>query len=103
MEVRPLMRPETEEKTLLLARYIVRTGATVRQAAAAFHMSKSAVHKLMRGALKDLHPGLYREVSRLLDYHREIKHLRGGEATRIKYCRLRQDNARAIEKNRQNP
>ena len=85
------MRPETLEKTLLIARHILRTGATVRQAAAAFGMSKSAVHKLMRGALRDAHPGLYQEVSHLLDYHREIKHLRGGEATRIKYRKLRQE------------
>ena len=90
------MRPETEEKTLLLARHMLRTGATVRQAAAAFHLSKSAVHKLMRGPLLQVHPGLYQEVSRLLEYHKEIKHLRGGEATRIKYCRLRREKQTGI-------
>lgn len=83
------MRRETEEKTLLLARYMLRTGATVRQAAAAHHMSKSAVHKLMRGALAAVHPGLYQEIGRLMEYHKEIKHLRGGEATRLKYQRLK--------------
>ena len=39
------MRQEIQDRCMLLGRYIARTGATVRQAAERFGMSKSSVHK----------------------------------------------------------
>ena len=88
------MRRETEERTVLLARHMLKTGDTVRETARKFGMSKSAVHKLIRGPLKEISPLLYRQVGLLLGYHKAVKHLRGGQATKLKYESLRrQKNA----------
>ena len=59
------MRGDIENRCVSLAKYIVRTGATVRQAAGEFGISKSSVHKDMHERLRQIHPGLYAEVRTL--------------------------------------
>ena len=39
------MKGQPEERAILLAQYMIETGATVRQTAAKFGVSKSTVHK----------------------------------------------------------
>ncbi|MBR6526134.1 MAG: sporulation transcriptional regulator SpoIIID [Clostridia bacterium] len=80
-----------EDRVLMLARYIIHTGDTVRACARHFSMSKSAVHKLLGTPLEHMHPGLYKEVRQVMDYHKAVKHLRGGEATRQKYLHAAKD------------
>ena len=84
------MREDIENRCVSLAKYIVRTGATVRQAAGEFGMSKSSVHKDMHDRLRQIHPGLYAEVRDVLEYHHAVRHLRGGEATRERWKNIRQ-------------
>ena len=81
-----------EERCMLLGRYILLTGATVRQAAKHFDMSKSSVHKDVHERLRLVHPGLYEEVKQVLDYHHAVRHIRGGQATRRR-CKLLRANA----------
>ncbi|MBQ2956825.1 MAG: sporulation transcriptional regulator SpoIIID [Clostridia bacterium] len=69
------------------ADYILETGATVRACAAHFKVSKTTVHKDMRERLKKLNPEKAARVSRVLDGNREERHLRGGNATRLKYAK----------------
>ena len=84
------MRQEIRDRCVLLGQYIVRTGATVRQTAERFGMSKSSVHKDMHERLRAVHPGLYAEVKDILDYHHAVRHLRGGAATRQRWKLIRQ-------------
>lgn len=84
------MRQEIQDRCMRLGRYILRTGATVRQAAAAFGMSKSAVHKDVHDRLRQVHPGLFSEVQDVLNYHHAVRHLRGGAATRRRWRLIRQ-------------
>ena len=79
------MRQEIQERCLFLGRHIAQTGATVRQTAETFGMSKSSVHKDVHERLRGLHPGLYEEVKQVLDYHQSVRHLRGGAATRRRW------------------
>ena len=79
------MRQDIQDRCLSLGKYIVRTGATVRQAAEEFGMSKSSVHKDVHDRLRSLHPGLYQEVRQVLNYHHAVRHLRGGAATRRRW------------------
>ena len=72
------------------ARHILATGATVRQCAERFGVSKTTIHKDMRKRLKEIDPGLFAEVSAVLDKNRRERHLRGGMATRRKYERRRE-------------
>lgn len=87
------MRQDIENRCISLGRYIVRTGATVRQAAREFGISKSSVHKDMHDRLRDIHPGLYGEVQEILNYHHAVRHLRGGAATRRRWQRIRGQRA----------
>lgn len=71
----------------LLADYVIETGATVRQAAQSFGVSKSTVHKDLTERLKHSNKALYDEVSKILFKNKSERHIRGGEATRKKYLR----------------
>ena len=75
------------ERVHAIADYILETGCTVRACAAQFRVSKTTVHKDMRDRLKILNPEKARAVSRVLDGNREERHLRGGNATKLKYAK----------------
>ncbi len=77
------------ERAVMLARYIVDTGDTVRGAAREFGVSKSTVHSDVAKRLRRINPELWRRASLVLSKNREERHLRGGAATREKYKRLR--------------
>lgn len=68
-----------------LAVYMLETGSTVRAAAERFGVSKSTVHKDLTERLRDCNRSLYLQVRALLDRNKAQRHLRGGEATRMKY------------------
>ena len=85
-----------EERCEALAGYMIEKGATVRQAALVFSVSKSTVHKDITVRLRYVNPSLYREVCVLLAKNKSERHLRGREATRRKYKKDRE--ARSQEK-----
>ncbi len=74
----------------MLARHILQTGDTVRQTAERFHLSKSSVHKDIHERLKFIHPGLYMEVQAVMNFHHQVRHLRGGQATKERWQRIRE-------------
>lgn len=79
------MHPHIQERCIRIGQYIADTGATVRDAARHFGMSKSSVHKDMDERLPQLNQTLYHQVRSVLMYNKSVRHLRGGEATRRKY------------------
>ena len=89
------MREHIEERCIRIGQYIVETGAIVRAAAAHFGVSKSSVHKDMGERLPHIQSALARDVQKVLKYHKSVRHLRGGEATRLKY---QQRRSRAAKK-----
>ncbi len=74
-----------KERSVVLGEYLVENQATVRSAAQVFGISKSTVHKDVTETLKNVNRGLYSEVQKLLYKNKQERHLRGGEATRLKY------------------
>lgn len=66
-------------------KYIIETGKTVREMADVFNLSKSTIHKDLRERLLEVDLDMYNEVSNILQYHMDIRHIRGGESTRRKY------------------
>lgn len=77
-----------KERAEILAEYVVENGATVRQTAARFGVSKSTVHKDITAKLQYINPALYKSAQQILRQNKAERHLRGGEATRRKYlCR----------------
>lgn len=79
------MQDYIQKRVLEICAYILETGATVRQAAQVFQVSKSTVHKDMTERLPSLNKELAREVKKILELNKSERHLRGGEATRKKY------------------
>ncbi|MGI6128789.1 MAG: sporulation transcriptional regulator SpoIIID [bacterium] len=79
------MRDHIYERVLKISQYIAETGATVRQAAREFSVSKSTVHKDMAERLPRINPQLAHKVRLILDQNKAERHLRGGAATRKKY------------------
>lgn len=67
------------------SKYIVDTNKTIREVADVFEVSKSTVHKDVRDRLWLIDKNLYDEVSSILEYHIDIKHIRGGESTKRKF------------------
>ena len=71
-------------RCVVLGEYLAEKKTTVRQAAAVFGVSKSTVHKDVTETLRFVNRPLWEEVRRVLVQNKEDRHLRGGEATRIK-------------------
>ena len=65
-----------DERAVALGTYIVENRATVRSTAGKFGVSKSTVHKDVSERLRRV----------ILDINKSERHIRGGMATRRKYC-----------------
>lgn len=79
------MHDYIKDRTVKIGTYLVKTQKTVRVIAKEFGVSKSTVHKDLVERLPSIHPDLANEVKNILEYHKAVRHLRGGEATKIKY------------------
>lgn len=79
------MRKDVYNRALEEAKYLINTDSTIREVAKIFDVSKSTVHKDMRDRLPLISDEMYSEVSSILEYHIDIKHIRGGEATKKKF------------------
>ena len=79
------MKEYIEERAVEIANYIIENNATVRQAAKAFGISKSTVHKDISERITDINPKLAKDVRKVLDVNKSERHIRGGLATREKY------------------
>lgn len=86
------MVDEIEKRAIELAEYIIENACTVRAAAAEFDLGKSTVHKDVTERLADIDPALCDKVRKILDYNLSVRHLRGGEATRVKCAKGRQEH-----------
>ncbi|MBR1968141.1 MAG: sporulation transcriptional regulator SpoIIID [Clostridia bacterium] len=75
------------DRVIKEAEYIAETGATVRACAKVFHFSKSTVHKDVTDRLKSIDLTLYKQVKKALNKNLAERHIRGGEATRLKYAK----------------
>ncbi len=85
------MKQNRKERSCLYGRYMVQNGATVRETAHFFDTSKSTVHKLVTGRLKQVDPVLYAQVRSVLDINKAERHIRGGLATKEKYLHEREN------------
>ena len=83
------MKEYIEEQALNIACYIIEHNATVRQAAKAFGVSKSTVHKDCAERLVQINPILAAQARAVLDVNKAERHIRGGQATKEKYAHHR--------------
>ncbi|MFD1020115.1 sporulation transcriptional regulator SpoIIID [Thalassobacillus hwangdonensis] len=91
------MHDYIKERTIKIGEYIVETKKTVRVIAKEFGVSKSTVHKDLTERLPELNPEMAFQVKKILEHHKEIRHLRGGEATKRKYqMKLQKDEQQPV-------
>ena len=76
-----------EQRACNLAVYIIENGATVRNCAKHFGISKSTVHKDLSQRLKQYNKSLYTQARKVLEQNKAERHIRGGLATREKYLK----------------
>ncbi len=74
-----------DNRVLKMAYLMLEGRRTVREVAKMVGYSKSTVHNDLTTRLKDMDYELYEEVRDLLEYNKQIRHIRGGEATKLKY------------------
>ena len=74
-----------KDRCEIIADYVIETGATVRQTATHFGISKSTVHKDLSAKLKYINKTQYNSVKEILELNKSERHIRGGEATKRKY------------------
>ena len=79
------MKDYIEERAIDIANYIIENNATVRQTAKQYGISKSTVHKDVTERLRKINPALADAAKKILDENKAERHIRGGEATRLKY------------------
>ena len=80
-----------EEEIVQMAHFILENNTTIRETAKEFNIPKSTVHHNLSKKLKYINLKLYEEVKNLLKNNFEIKHIHGGESTRIKYEKLKNE------------
>ena len=79
------MKDYIEERVLDVAKYIIDSKSTIRKTAKVFGVSKSTIHKDMTERLLKINPEIAEETHLILELNKAERHIRGGDATRMKY------------------
>lgn len=90
--MKELYNHSIEERCVILAKYLIDNKTTVRAVARNFGISKSTVHKDVTQILKNVDTTLYSKVKEILETNKKERHIRGGEATRVKYIKQKQSS-----------
>ena len=69
------------------AEYMLETEKTIREIAKVFKVSKSTVHKDLHERLYYIDKDLYKKIDKIMTYHKEVRHMRGGQSTKLKYLK----------------
>ena len=71
------------------ANYMIESQKTVREIAKKFKVSKSTVHKDLHERLKEIDEEKFRKVDEILKYHINVRHIRGGQSTKLRYLNIK--------------
>ncbi len=85
-----------KERCVQLAEYLIEHKSTVRATAKYFGISKSTVHKDLSERLPHINTALYTKAKDILAINKAERHLRGGQATKIKYRALKSRKSNKI-------
>lgn len=83
------MTEEMIERIYKEASYMLETNEVIRKIAGVYNVSKSTVHKDLQERLEKIDPNLHKRIVEILKNHTETRHINGGEATKIKYLKLK--------------
>lgn len=83
------MNEAIRRRVLYQARIMLDNKLTVREVAKIIGLSKSTIHKDLTEKLKLFDEYLFDEIANLLEYNKNIRHIRGGQKTKEKYESLK--------------
>jgi putative DeoR family transcriptional regulator (stage III sporulation protein D) len=73
------------QQIIIIAKCIVEKRCTNIAAAKEFNLSESTVRKYVVDLLPEINPELANKVKLIMQYNKAIRHLRGGEANKMRY------------------
>ena len=83
------MNEAIRRRVLYQAKVMLEDQLTVREVAKIIGLSKSTIHKDLTEKLKLIDEELFDEITNLLEYNKNIRHIRGGQKTKEKYENLK--------------
>ena len=83
------MNEAIRRRVLYQARIMLDNKLKVREVAKIIGLSKSTIHKDLTEKLKLIDEYLFDEIANLLEYNKNIRHIRGGQKTKEKYESLK--------------
>lgn len=87
-----MIKEDLDYRALLLAKYICRTNATIRETAKVFMLGKSTVHCDITKRVARVSPIVAVRIRQILQDHIATRALHGGQATKEKYEKRRVEN-----------
>ena len=75
------------KKLILEVEEMLNNNYTIRHAAQKFGVSKSVLHRNINKKLKFINYDLYLKIKMMFLEHNKIRHIHGGEATKLKYSK----------------
>lgn len=84
------MYESIKNRVIEVANYMLKSKLTIREIAKEFNISKSTIHKDLSQRLKYIDYSLYEKVSKIIEQHKETRHIKGGQSTKIKYLKLKE-------------
>ncbi len=79
------MESNISKRVVAEAKHMLKTKDTIRTIADKYKVSKSTVHKDLSERLKQIDANLASSIEEIMQEHIDIRHIRGGDATRQKY------------------
>lgn len=79
------MKVYIEQRVMEVAKYIIDSKATIRKTAKVFGVSKSTIHKDVIERLPEINPIIAEQAQAIIDVNKIERHIRGGNATKLKY------------------
>jgi len=83
------MNKEVIKRVEEVSDYIIKTKQTIRETAKKFGVSKSTIHKDIQERLKEIDIKKYNIIENIFIDHIKIRHILGGESTKLKYQQLK--------------
>ena len=97
------MHEPIRQRCIQLANLLIETNKTVRALAEQTGYSKSTIHKDLTERLPVFSEQLALQVKYILEQHKATRHLRGGEATRMKWAKMRDPKEVEQDEQHQHP
>ena len=79
------------ERAKMLGKHIIESKETVREIARHYGFAKTTVHTDLADRLREINSPLYEDAAAVLEEHRQVRHIRGGAATKAKYDAIRKE------------